>query len=726
MSVTLPGYEEIQYEREIQPKGIIQDDTAHDFTSLARRLNRGFAAHVHTVLCEGGYGPTAPTTANDRAIIVDGSTSYATKFKGYVRHWGNTGRFKLHLYGKNVTAQVTIGGSSTLFGVVCTSTEQWHSGTATLVSGFTISADNEVEVEIEIKDNVGSGTSPYAWALRFIVEEMPLSTISELPDSTDAYTDFQRLDDDYEPPDAALDGWALQTISNNSLELQRARYRGSARFWPYEEKYEISSIYWRADGPWDYYAAPGETTVSVTIAGQATDESVEVVVLSEHERWNSDNLIDSTSTYYRGITFSTVLASVHTFEDIPIRSGSSGYVKNSIWILFRSAVDSTAEWYSPTVVDSWDTTGRRRIHETSSTNEWTTNESIKWPVGRYISVRQSSPTSVDGGDVQAVVDGMPPTQHYDLALNLGTFGLINESGIEVSPHPNWRRPPQFMTSFAGSSNSIATYKCGTLSIRSVWINGETRSAYDQTELYHRAAIDELPPASIVRDAIERLNTHTQYYTPIVGLSHTGEAWLKPRKKQGATYGHPMGRWTYGSTSSGSDNWTTIAVHSAPQSLASGAGVVCEQIRVNATFAVISADNYGENSVEIEWRARIVQDTAVSAASSSATVTATVPLLIGYERGEFESYSTAAMAAYGRSEETGADNNEYTHSYVQQLTVLNDLFSEPWFATPEMALVLSDYSGTWPAWIHVQVNLGGLFDNGWVVCVGSSVRYGMRR
>ena len=272
MAVTLPGKWELQERGEIRAGYPVRDDSDHDLVTLNQRTAQGMAYNVRSVLAYGGVG-------SGQWLDDAGSVLFTERYAGSVQTWTDAVRVKLHVYGEYVDAQVVLGGSSIS---VAAGALGWHATASTLISGFTRDANGFSDLFVKIRQNTTSGNRRHQFV---VVEEMPL-LVGDLPDSDNADADYQRVDDAAMDPDNPLDGWLLQTLTQNAIEAQRIRTRGCCVMVPQHTDYTppaVSSAFERADGPYMLEALPWATSGELSIVCEATTQDVEVAAFSDLE-----------------------------------------------------------------------------------------------------------------------------------------------------------------------------------------------------------------------------------------------------------------------------------------------------------------------------------------------------------------------------------------------------------------------------------------------------------
>ena len=525
MAKTLPSEWEYIRSQEITPGLPVAEGYARDLRRLVRSQNRN-----------AGYNTRILAVVSKPPGIETIGASYEELARGVFGAWSKTHNSSviLRAEGRNCIVRLTVEGVA-LGTVTLSSTSQWYSSTALGLSGVTIPADGIVEFLLEV---VQTGSSPHE-LFNVTVEEREISSAGNLPDGDSDSRGLACLYDDAVDRDNPYDAWIAQRLEKNQRALDRVRARGICHSYPRgalgvtpERHHQLSSVHWRCDGPYLYYAQPWVDQVRVATLVKAlplhTDSGVDLIpgndveffAFSALETWNS--LLKT-----RAVTVTPSSVTKHVFEDIPVVPGQL----NAIWIAYKSeTLAAQVSLGTSDVTGPVDFGYPEMLYCDATFEPWVyipTALAGSLGTDRTLTDYTGGPT----GNGEAVADYDPPEELFDIAMVRGALvggGSDTDMQIGISPPPWTGITTNLHSQVVGSYQpTISPFTKGVLNLYGVYIEGDNP---EPTSYRAVQEIADLARSRALSDRggglIRRINEHTTWGVPMIMTRHHSQRHLR--------------------------------------------------------------------------------------------------------------------------------------------------------------------------------------------------------
>lgn len=675
-----------QEEREIAPGRPICD-TDHGLMDLHKRLARSMM-YTYRCIAQGGVGPLG----KGKVHLEAGVSSLQRRYYGVAHFWRSPTRMRLTVYGQNCDVAIYVGGSL-MATVKCGATANFYSS-GYINHPITISSGVGV-VEVKAKQNATSGTREWTW---WCLHE---AAMTAPPVDSDTYTEFVGTDQAACAADTPLDGFALLRLATNCAAVLKERTRGTAQFYPSGEQHEVSSAWWRSDGPYTLEAEPWVESASIALCCEAIDIDVDVTVFSEWE--DSYTAIERAQTLTAGAGLTTL-----TFTGVKTRASESSFTENRFWIGFRCGVGSSVG-YSPVTVLEWKTTGKRPVRIVDAGSGLPTTEPIDWPVGRLFRGSEDQ-LGFASGD-KTGLSQVPQFAAFDLAANLTrktTVGFYDCGEILLAANNNKANKIENLT------DGIRVYEVGVLALNSISLVGANNSALSNAQKWAAASVGKPPPWSVVADVAAKANLLTRFGTIQYGIRNRGQRLTSGYRLSGSVYYHQRGRYNFIPTPSLDhfiDQWVI------PQPLVYGSDRNSVQLRAKVIYFIVDAGTGAGEETTVTWELR---EQGVGNLGSSEV---TEQIYSATEEQESVTLWDAAMSAVSSGVDPAIPPIEvYEHNYIQQCGWLGEEFQgsghkfgrKLWSS----AFVLGDLPSATPCFVELVGTCAA--SHAWIVVVGCSL------
>lgn len=701
MAITVPSLWSLQTPGTVAPARPVMDDADNDLASLIERQNRVAAYNTRDVLAVGG--------STGDMIDTSGISSATKHFEGVIKPGRTTFRCRLHVYGQYTYVLLYIGGVYRGY-VLCGSTAGWYSS-AILTVSVTLGSYAETLIDLRAyRSTTSAVTREYGL---WVLEEYPLAT-SQLPDSDDSRTDYQRLDSDRPSEDRPLSGELCQAISSNAHELRRWRTRGSAIVHRIAAAPYLGSVYWRADGPYYLPAEPWVDTIDVVVRVVNPSGSLDMLVaaISEHELEDIDTLIppdDSASGDSRIQLLAAALGSYQTLGWSGLRARPGAL--NRVWLVYRSDAATAAS--ATGLLSSFDDRGRGEVTLTSAA---LTGISLSNTAGWLAESDEDSSVVTSG--TKGNLTHQVPRQTYDVAARItdtGTKMLLSPPPM----HKDFRLPKTLGFEFR---------EVGYMRLLGLWVSSGGGEPLSSAELQAVSAVDRVPPSRLIDRARRACNAQHRHGTALIGIRHQGQRRLQPGPEStvGGWDRYQRGRYTYAPLDGATQ--TSLAEWAVPRDPASGSAsadrVDTAQIRVGFDYMIF-------RNQAVERIDTVELEATVTIGAQTATQTwIDAPDWI-FELDGLVSALDASRASIHTSKDASASPVEiYEHAYSQDAAWLPDVVKLGGALYRQSPAITIDLPASYPATLTLAIRSTSLGSAtavaGGIVCVGAWAVYDDRR